>query len=384
MNEINSNQFKTLATYNTPHSISIFIPTHRSGKNVNEKIDQLNLKNQVQLVSRELQAWQLDPKDIEALLIPIRELVDDNRFWNLQSDGLAVFRSPDFFEYYSLPGGFDEFVYVSDHFYVKPLVSFVNDQHKYYLLSLSLSGVKFYEGSSHQIAEIDVGDLVPEQLEDAVGYDYKEKNLQFRSGKTSTGNSIFHGHGKGKEENKLEIRKFFRAINNGLFQYVNNHKRPLVLAAVDYLVPIYREVNDYQHLYPEFIRGNHERDDPKILHEKVRNLLNGHFERDKMTKMDAFEGALAQQLASYNEDEIIAEAFNQRIDTLFVRNHDVYWSYFNKETNKVTPREDNTTYKSCLINFATVHTMLNNGNVYLLEPDEMPESSSRLNAIYRY
>jgi hypothetical protein len=384
MNQITFGQFKVLATYNQPHCISIFIPTHRAGKDVNEKIDQLNLKNKVQKVTRELQSRKLDSRTIDALILPIQKLVEDHGFWNLQSGGLAIFRSGDFFEFYTLPVTFEEFVYVSDHFYIKPLVSYMNDQGSFYLLSLTLSGAKFYEGFAHHMSEIDLGDLLPEQMEDAIGYDYKENNLQFRSGKTSSGNAIFHGHGSGKEEDKLEIHKFFKAINDGLIQYLKNRKRPLVLAAVDYLVPIYREVNDYNNLHDTFIPGNPEHQDPTVLHEKARILLNGHFERDKKKKLESFELALAKLQASYREDEIIAESFNQRIDTLFVRKHDVFWGYYDKENHSIIQRDEQTINKSCLLNFAAVHSMLNNGNVYLLERDEMPEPSTRLNAIYRY
>jgi hypothetical protein len=382
MNHITFNQFKELATHQQPHSISIYMPTHRSGKDVNEKIDQLNLKNKVQEVTKELQSWKISARDIDFLLKPVRELVDDNGFWNLQADGLVIFCSPGFFEYYTLPIPFEEFVYVSDHFFVRPLVTYLNDQGKFYLLNLTLSGAKFYEGFPHHLNEIDIN--LPEQIEDAVGYDYKEKNLQFRSGSTGTGNAIYHGHGKGKEENKLESKKFFKAINDVLLQYIKNRKLPLVLAAVDYLVPIYREVNDYQHLYEGFITGNPEHEDEKVLHEKAKKLLNGYFEKEKKLKIESFEQALVKQLASYRENEVIAEAYNQRIDTLFIQENEVFWGYFDKETNKIIPQKDFTTYKSCLLNFAAVHTILNNGNVFLLGPDEMPEPSSRVNAIYRY
>lgn len=384
MKELTIEKFKELATVHKPHCISIFISTHRAGQEVNEKIDQINLKNQIRKVTKELESWQLDSRDIEDLLRPIKAMVEDTGFWNNQSDGLAIFRSPDTMEYYTLPVPFVEMVYVSDHFYVKPLVSYINDESKFYVLALSLSGATFYEGYAHQINKVEIEDLLPGQLEDTVGYDYKEKSLQMRSGQTGFDRNMYHGHGKGNEEAKMEIEKFFRAINDGLMKILNGHKRPLVIAAVDYLVPIYRSVNDYQHLFEGFIPGNPEHEDPILLHEKAKHLLEGFFGKERKKKLSNFEQALSQKRASWKEEEIIPAAVSKQVDTLFVKNGEMMFGVYDPESNTIKPRDEKTRYKSCLLNFAVVHTILNNGNVYLLEPEELPEPNSKLNAVFRF
>ncbi len=384
MNSFTHNKFKELAQVNKPYCISIFIPAHRAGKEVNEKIDQLNLKNMVQEVEKELESRKLGNRQIAELLQPIINLIEDSGFWNNQSDGLAIFRNKDIFVYYTVPVLFDEFLYISDHFYLKPMIEYLNDSGKYYLLSLSLSGAKLYEGFPHQIDELLVDDLLPGKLQDVVGYDYVEKNLQFRSGQEGTGKSMYHGHGKGKEEDKTEILKFFRAINDGVMKVIKNRKRPLVIAAVDYLLPLYKEVNEYPHLVDEFIQGNPEQEDPVLLHEKVRRILAPYFDNEKNVLIASFEKALSKNLASYKEEYIIPASYNQKVDTLFVRNREVMWGLYDKESNKILPREQQSEFKTCLLNFAAVNTFLNNGNVFLLEQDEMPEPKSKLNAIYRF
>jgi hypothetical protein len=383
MNHLTHEKFKELATAHNPHCISIYIPTHRSGMEVNEKIDQINLKNQVQDVANELQNWQLHSRDIEKLLGPVKELLDDSSFWNGQSEGLAIFLSPDSFDYFTLPVTFAELTYVSDHFYVLPLVSYLNDTGKFFLLSLSLSGAEFYEGLPHHLNKIDVEELLPEQMEDVIGYDFKEKHLQFRTGQTGNNNSLIHGQGKGEDEDKIEIEKFFRAINDGLMKIVTNRQRPMVIAGVDYLIPIYKSVNGYKHLSDKFIPGNPEHVDPNELHSKTKALLADHFDEDRSKNLEVFEQALSKAAASYREDDVIKEAYNKRIDTLFVKKNELMWGIFDMENYTVKQR-DESRYKSCLLNFAAVHTFLNGGTVYILDENEMPEPSSRLNAVYRY
>lgn len=384
MDHLSIEKFKELAKINKIHCISIFIPTHRMGKEVNEMIDQKYLKNQLKKVRESLQLYQPGTKETDQLMKPIEELVDDHGFWKHQSDGLAIFRNHDGFAYFTLPVHFDAHVYVSDHFYLKPLMPYLNDDSRFYLLSLSLGGAKLFEGFPHRIEELEVDDLLPERLEEVVGYDFKERNLQFRTGQAGNNQTLFHGHGKGKEDEKPEIIKFFRAINKGVMKVLQGKKVPLVLASVDYLVPLYREVNEYENLENEFISGNPEHEEENVFHEKARKILKEYFNRERHKKASAFEQALSDAKASYKDEEIVPAAINQRVDTLFICKQENLWGIFDKSTNKIMIRDKNDPQGSCLLNMAAIHTILNNGSVYLMDREAMPEPNAKLNAIFRY
>lgn len=385
MKLISRKKFKSLAKANEPHCISIFIPTHRAGQEVNEGIDAINLKNQVKKVRNELEEYQLQGRDIDTLLRPVEELVETDRFWAHQSDGLAIFRNAGNFEYYTLPVFFDEFTYVADHYYLKPLVPYLNDDLRYYMLALSLNGVKLFEGFPHQIDELMVKDLMPERLKEVVGYDYEQKSLQYRSGQSAFDHTMYHGQGAGsEEEQKEEIMKYLRAVNEGVMQVLHDKKAPLLLAAVDYLVPMYHEANDYKYLRGDFIAGNPGHEDPVLLHEKARAMLKDHFNHTRTEKLAAFEKALSNNKASYQEEEIVPAAINQRVDTLFVRNRDEMWGMFDRENNDIIVEGEKTEHNASLLNLATVHTILNKGNVFLMEKEEMPEPGTKLNALFRF
>ena len=377
-------KFKELAGINEPHCISIFIPTHRYGQEVIEMADQKTLKNQLKLVRNELEEYNLKNRDIDELLKPIEELVNDKSFWTHQSDGLAILRSKSHFVYYTIPVFFEPFTYINDHFYLKPLIPYLNDTTRFYLLTLSQHGAQLFEGFPHQIDQIEVDDLLPERLEEVTGYDFKEKNLQFRSGQTEGQQAMYHGHGKGKEEDKTEILKYFRAVDQGVYEILKEKEVPLILAAVDYLVPLYREVNSYKNLEEDFIAGNPEHEDPVLLHEKAKAILRDHFNRERDEKASAFEQALSNAKASYKEEEIVPAAINQRVDTLFIRNLSELWGVFDRGKNEVILREEKGKSNVSLLNMAAVHTILNNGKVYLLDKEEMPAPSTKLNAIFRY
>jgi len=370
MEIISKDKFKELAKVNKINCISIFIPTHRTGEEVNQMIDQKTLKNRLKELDKDPALKQLTDNEKEKLFKPVNGLIEDYEFWQHQSDGLAIFLNQDEFHYYT--------------YYLKPIIPYINDTVKFYLLALSLKGARLFECFAHQIDEIEMDDLLPSSFEDSVGHDYEEKNLQYHTGQARNDKAMYHGHGKGKEDDKPEILKFFRDINNGLMEFLHDKDAPLVLATVDYLVPLYKEVNEYKYLADEFIPGNPEHEDATLLHEKARDILAEHFDGKRKEKIAAFEQALADVKASFKEEEIVPAAINQRVDTLFVRNREDLWGIFDKAQNKALIRDKKSEQNVCLLNLATVHTVLNGGDVFLLDADDMPEPASKLNAIFRY
>ncbi|MDD3131491.1 MAG: hypothetical protein PHN94_06700 [Bacteroidales bacterium] len=121
MNHITLDDFKKLAQKHQPHCVSIFIPTHRSGQEVNQGLDQRMLKNKLKAVRLALAEYQLNEREIDELLQPADALLAGTSFWKKRSDGLAIFISPGEFVYYSLPVKFDAFSFVDTHYYLLPL-----------------------------------------------------------------------------------------------------------------------------------------------------------------------------------------------------------------------------------------------------------------------
>ncbi|MDZ7741124.1 MAG: hypothetical protein U5Q03_05075 [Bacteroidota bacterium] len=384
MINFNKRLFEELADFHEPHCVSIFIPTHRAGQEVNQGLDRKALKNELKKAKNKLGNYKLAEKEIDACLQPATALLEEKDFWNYQSDGLAIFISKDFFEYFNLPVYFESFTYVSDHFYLKPLVPLFNEGGNFYILALSLHDVKLFEGKPYQIDEIVVDDLLPERLEEVVGFDYKQKYLQFREGQAGSEKTMFHGHGEGKDEKKEEVLKFFRAVNQGIMKVLHDKNAPLVIAAVDYLIPIYLEANEYKNVAKEHIKGNPEHTDAPLLYEKAMQILHTYFNSNKQEKIESYERELSRKKAAFKEEEVIQAAINGRVDTLFVRNRSSLWGNFEKESNSIRREDKSSLHAVDLLNLAAVETLLKGGEVYLLEEQEMPESSSKANAILRF
>src|SRR5690625_5020011 len=133
---LSKENFEELARFDNDPCISIFLPTEKAGHEVLNEKSKIQLKSTWNEVSDKLQDQGLPPDEIDRLGEPVEKLLDDRNFWRHQREGLALFISKDFFRSYTLPVDFAEVSYVSDHFYLKPLVPLFSGDGRFYLLSL--------------------------------------------------------------------------------------------------------------------------------------------------------------------------------------------------------------------------------------------------------
>ncbi|MDX1477448.1 MAG: hypothetical protein R3301_07050, partial [Saprospiraceae bacterium] len=185
--------FAELAKVRNDHCVSLFIPTHRAGQEVLQKVDAIKLKNQLAAVRTTLEEEGMSVRDIDHLLAPATKLVDDQEFWHHQSDGLAIFLAPGFAKHLTLPLAFEAFYYIGKSFYLKPLMPMFTGDGRFFILALESEQVRMYEATRHSIADVIIKDLVPSDPGEVVGYDHEETQLQFRSQQEGQGNAIYHG-----------------------------------------------------------------------------------------------------------------------------------------------------------------------------------------------
>ncbi|MDZ7739178.1 MAG: hypothetical protein U5K32_08980 [Bacteroidales bacterium] len=380
---ITEKKFRELASVHAPHCFTIIIPTSRAGEEVDSRQLQKRYKNSLKELKSICEKKGLKNKEIVKYLEPLETLLEDVHFWRNQSDGLAVFMQEDIMECFTLPGEYKETIYLADHYYLLPLIPLFNDNGIFYLLSISLGKVNFFEGSRHDIAEIVIDDLVPGRLEDAVGYDYEDSSLQHRGGQEGGGTAMYHGQGAGKDDKKDEIKKFFRAVDKGLMNILNEEDAPLVLACVDHYYPVYREVTNYNHLFDEYIGGNPDEEDPILLHEKAWMILEKHFRQERETRTERYRDSSSGGKTSADPEKIIPAAVDGRIDTLFLQKDSDQYGYYDPETRDIIEHEESDSRVS-LFNLAAMNTLDNGGQVYLSDPDEMPVADTEINALFRY
>ncbi len=384
MSIITQEQFEKLANFKDELCISIFIPTQRAGKEVLEEQSKTHLKSKMDDIKRKLDKAGHSEEKITKIISPIRELIEDKDFWRHQSDGLAIFASPEFFEKFTVPVNFEAYEHISNEFYIKPLVPLFSGDGRFYLLAIQVKGVSFYEASRYSITKINIEDLTPSSLMERVGFDYEEKALQFKTSGATQGEKNMHGHAGADRERKHEIFRYFRAVDEGLQPILNKGKLPLVVACQDYLFPIYKDANTYNKLYEEPVPGNPSDMDLMDFHEKSWNVIEPFFEKTKREKLKKYEEWNNTEHTSPSVSDIIPAAMEGKIDTLFLENREEIWGTYNDKSRKVTINDQQNSGNYSLMNLAAKKVLENGGNVFLIEAAFMPEKDSKMNALFRY
>lgn len=387
MELISQQEFEKLSQFTNEVCISIFIPTQRAGHEVLEGKNRINLKSKWNEIKQQLENKGVSAEKIKNIGKPIEELLQDTDFWRHQSDGLAVFSAEGFFEKYTLPINFEEYHYISKEFYIKPLVPILSEDGRFYILSLQLEDVTLYEATQHSIGVVYVEDLIPSRLEERVGFDYKENSLQSRpqqQQQKSKENTGYHGHSGADNNKKSEIFRYFRAVNEGLDTVLHDDNVPLVVACQDSYFPIYKEANSYQYLYGEEALGNPSYKDMLELHEKALKIIEPYFEKTKREKLKKFEDLNQTDKTSASVHDIIPAIIQGKVDTLFLENREDIWGVYNENTMAVEIQDEQTSENTSLMNLAVKSIIEHNGNAFLIEPEAMPEKSSKMNALYRF
>jgi hypothetical protein len=373
-------QFEELADAKGDYCISIYVPTHRVGENKESKI---TLKNHVAKIDKELTEFGLKKAVVNQYLEPIRKFLDNSSFWRFLSDTLVIFRNKNKFTYHNLPLQTPEFSIVSDQFYLVPMLDIFNQNDSYFIFLLSLNKNKLYEATQHEIAEVETNGAFPGNLHDSAGYDVVQKSLEFRSRMAGKEFVPFHGKGGGKDFKETEVMKYMTDIDNGFKEILEGYRIPVVIAAVEDIFSQLKDTSSFKHLYPKCVTGNFDNDDILFVHQRANELLEPYFDKVKNEKREKYLEAPDNMILSNPEDVIKAVHMGQ-VDTLFVEKGSHLWGDFNEETGEVIFHDERKPLGNCLVDFAARQTFFKNGQVFIQDTSDMPESHSPLNAILRF
>jgi hypothetical protein len=359
--------------------------THRAGVEIQQ--DPIRLKNLLGEAEEVLVTMGLRSPEAGELLEPAQELLGDYEFWQHQSDGLAIFLSLKLFRAYRFPLEFDELVVVTDRFHVKPLLPLLSGDGRLYVLALSQNEVRLLQGTRYSVGEIDL-EGVPKSLAEALRHDDPEKQFQFHTQTQTPGGqgdraAVFHGHGVVSEEDKENILRFFQKVDRDLQDVLSDEEAPLVLAGVEYLLPIYAKANTHPHLLSHGIEGNPEALSWEELHERAWAIVQPRFQKAQLEAIAQYEQLVSTEQASHDIRTIVPAAHYGRVDTLFVAVGLQRWGAFDPQTNTIDIHGEEEPGDEDLLDLAAVQTLLHGGEVYALEPTEVPDGVP-LAAVFRY
>ena len=374
MDVLERSSLEELAGHDGWPAVSVYLPAHRAG---NETVqDPLRLKNLLKKAEDGLVARGMRAPDAAAMLKPARDLQADGAFWREGFDGLAIFLTPDTSRVFKTSRSFPEYMRLSSRFIVRPLISALAPDLRFFILALSKNRVRILEGTAETVRELEPTGI-PQGLSDALKYDDYESHVQFHSRTPAVASghgrraAIFHGHGGSADTAKEDLLRYFRQVDRGLQELLGEKSVPLLLAGVDYLLPIYREASSYPLLVDAGITGNPDEARPETMHSEALELLEPHLYRDIDAAMSAFAERREGQGASADLHAIVPAALEGRVDTLLVADSGNVWGSYDPSTDSMTVRTEPVNGDVDLLDRAAAETLLHGGRVHILSAEEI-------------
>lgn len=374
MDIVKPTDLKSLIAQQQKWCVSLYMPTHRLGRE--QQQDPVRLKNLLAEAETKLLANGIRRPEVQKLMSPAEQLLWDRDFWQHQGDGLAIFLSNDFSRIYRLPAAFEELLVIGNGFHIKPLLPLLGRGEKFHILALSLNNVRLFETTRDSIHEVPLD--FPTSMEEALWTDDPEKFLNLHSGSNSQnegrgGAAVFHGHDPA-DEDKTNILRFFQSVNQGLETVIEDKSIPMILAGVDYLLPIYREASTYRNTLEDSIIGSPDRTNLKELHATGWTIARPLFEESQKKAYEKFEQLSGQQsnLATTDLSKAVKAATFGQVETLFVPLGTQIWGRYDAEQNNVTMASEPGAFTEDLLDLAATQTILNSGQVFAVPREQLP------------
>lgn len=367
--------------------ISIYLPTYRSGVDIRQ--NSVRFKQLLREAEANLYDMKWRKEDVERFLKPATQLIPDRKFWQHQSDGLALFITDNGISYFRIPFGFKESVTISNKIYIKPLLPLFSGNGEFNILALSKNAVRFFKCTRNNVLEMGLEGAPSSMIDMQVEDDYEDPDT--RTSLRTGSNELVYNKATQSQNNendyeRNELTRYFRAIDNALMNFhEGEEKGPLVLAGVEYLIPIYREKSNYPNIVEDFIRGNPEILSSEELHKRAWEIVEPIFQEDQEVAKNKYNQFSSQKnnLVLSSLDRIIPAAFNGQIESLFIDKDASEWGNFNHDNNILERKEEGSNGAEDLVEYASLLTLSRGGKVFALDNNQILNEET-VAAVLRY
>lgn len=263
------------------------------------------LRDAIDESRRRLRGRRLPHGAARAVNTRLRELLDDDGFWEHQSSALVVFAAPEFLAAYRLPNEVGALVHVGDRFDVSRLLRAVSYPQRIFVLQLAERMARLTEVGPDQ-GPVEHALHLPDDHELMLQRADNEGDADRDRARGATGDRL---------ERERERERFCRAVQDEVVRIVPRHV-PLFLAATPELTPAYRAVNTHDDLLDDEIGVHPASLDDRELEEWARRILDRLHQEETSRWKAAFGSLRAQHLATTRLAEVAAAAAASAIDEL--------------------------------------------------------------------
>jgi hypothetical protein len=349
-------QVTRLLTTRSPVAVSLYVQTRPEGSGGTERIE---LKNLTGAAVSQLRDGDADRKAVASVEEQLADLADDDEFWRYQARSLAVFVTPEALTTFRLPNRLNRSVEVSDRFHVKPLLRSMTFPQTGFVLELAQGSVRLLE-------------IVPELRPTEVAVPDLPTDVASAVGKSSIADRAPTRRLQGSEGQKVRMRQFARQVDQALRPVLAGVDVPLVLAAVEPMMSIFRSVCSYPYLAPTTISpGAGEGADTELITGARRVLDEVHAEQLR-TAWELFSQRTSQGRTATDIADVARFATAGAVDTLFVDIDATISGLVDEQTGAVEFRETGDAGDYGVLDEISRRVWLTGGRIFAVRREEVP------------
>lgn len=382
ISSLSKDMLEMLAAQSGP-CITIYLPVQERGLEVNEQVNQIVFKDML-LRAGTLLSSREDESTVLTILNPAYALLANETFWKNGGPGMAFFLGLDFFKYVKLPAAPEPRLWVNTAFLISPIIPFIISPEYFFLLVISKKQSKLFRADNFKMTYIPISEM-PNGMDDVIHFEEKDDQKLFRTGSSGAGGGAnFHGIGAGKPDEKENISMYLSEVDNTVWKEVLSRETvPLVLAGVDYLIPIYKRVTKYKNVWDAALTGSLEHENEKDLHRQARKVMQAYFQERPKKALAGYMDLSATQLTASVPEDVVRAAHFGRVDHLFVTKNARLFGTFSEETNDLEIHEDQLADDEDLLNKTILKTLLLGGQVHMVNQQQLP-GDQQIAAVMRY
>jgi hypothetical protein len=361
-------------------AVSLYLPTHMAGRETRQ--DPIRLKNLLGAAAERLAASHRSP-EIETLLSPAADLLDDHEFWQHQQQGLAIFLAPGFARVHQLPIAVAEELALGRYPHIKPLLPVVEEAGPFWLLAITARHTRLYRGSRWSFAECSGLDLPRGVAEIRGQTEYQEGHRAPPVGRRG-GLAKAQSLGQTPEETrKTELIELLHRITGVVAPEIKRDPAPVILAASPEIRGHFHEIAGWKEILGDGLDENPDASREEELHMRAYALNEQRLAAARGQALDRLNARLGSAGATTKPDEIVRAARYARIDTLFVDGDEHLWGEFDESADRIVAHQSAVEGSIDLLDYAALMTLRHGGRVVQVAREALPPPGLAA-AILRY
>lgn len=301
--------------------------------------------------------------DRDKLVKPLLTLEANEEFWQSQTRGLSIFRSPEAFRVYKLPLGVREFSTVADSFHVKPLIRLLQDAGRFRILCVGAHSVALWEGNRQEVHPLELHADVPKNMAEALGgpdHVGKTKTTRFEP--------------EDSDSKDRQLRRYFRRIDEAIIDHHPTPRHvPVILAALGEYQSHFRDASHNPQLSEHAIKRDPFKDiDADTLRELAWEALAPEREARLAELKDRYGSAAAHDRGTDQLEQIARFATFGTIESLMIEEDHQVGGRIDPGTGEITFQAIEDPMTDDAVDDIAERVLRTGGDVLMLPRGEMP------------